>query len=97
MEGLLTYVLAQGNNVATQDVNSINSGSYDQRVSGNFQLPIGMTATNFGTAPHYSNLGNNLVFAIPTRAGNGHSYPQSEWGREGRHAWNMLHSARPAG
>mmetsp|Transcript_41262 Transcript_41262/g.82612 ORF Transcript_41262/g.82612 Transcript_41262/m.82612 type:complete len:114 (+) Transcript_41262:3-344(+) len=86
-----------GNNLATQDVNSINSGSYDRRVSGNFPLPVGMTATNFGSAPHYSNLGNHTVYAIPNGARNGHSYPRSEWGREGQHAYNFIHSARRGG
>lgn len=86
-----------GNNLVGQDVNAINSSSSDARVSGNFELPRGMTATNFGGGPHYANLGRNLVYAIPNRAGNGGSYPRSEWGREGQHAYNMIHSSRPAG
>mmetsp|Transcript_20826 Transcript_20826/g.32634 ORF Transcript_20826/g.32634 Transcript_20826/m.32634 type:complete len:120 (+) Transcript_20826:208-567(+) len=79
-----------GNNLVGEEGSSLGFGSYDSRVSGANQLPAGMTATAWGSGPHYGNMGGRMVFPIPTGAGNLHSYPRSEWGREGTVAWKYL-------
>eukprot|EP00293_Proteomonas_sulcata_P018752 CAMPEP_0184301158 /NCGR_PEP_ID=MMETSP1049-20130417/11419_1 /TAXON_ID=77928 /ORGANISM="Proteomonas sulcata, Strain CCMP704" /LENGTH=126 /DNA_ID=CAMNT_0026612073 /DNA_START=158 /DNA_END=539 /DNA_ORIENTATION=+ len=59
-----------GNNLVGEEGSSLGFGSYDSRVSGANQLPAGMTATAWGSGPHYGNMGGRMVFPIPTGAGN---------------------------
>ena len=84
--GLNDRVIEQGNSSVSNFGNptSLGSNSQDVQASGNFVLPYGMYATNFGGATNFGNLGQRMVYAIPGEPGNGRIYARSEWGRSGR-------------
>eukprot|EP00285_Hemiselmis_virescens_P015563 CAMPEP_0173396090 /NCGR_PEP_ID=MMETSP1356-20130122/34486_1 /TAXON_ID=77927 ORGANISM="Hemiselmis virescens, Strain PCC157" /NCGR_SAMPLE_ID=MMETSP1356 /ASSEMBLY_ACC=CAM_ASM_000847 /LENGTH=68 /DNA_ID=CAMNT_0014355029 /DNA_START=1 /DNA_END=204 /DNA_ORIENTATION=+ len=64
------------NSVGFGEPTALGSFSRDDQVLGHSTLNRwpGLSASNWGGAPYYSNLGSRTVYAIPNQTGNGGAY-----------------------